>query len=967
MESSEVPSQTDGQSDTTLIKNGRFSSAFKSVLEEARFEQATGGVTKSQTTASSTAQPAWSLASVITAAASPSRISSGGASSIFANNAAFTRTIRQNSQWPGGAFPALSTNQVASAIRDAMEIRSRTGGKDDFLGLRHVLFSILVPEDPEAYRTLFQMIADGGSDPMEMASAITIFCQKDLEKGENKDVWKEIATQRLPGVLALDIRPERPQEVAAARSDDPWASHAVDRSGASLEAEAFASMITWRDFTPPIAVGVFGDWGSGKSFFMRLVYDAIERRCAANRKSEKDNKILDHVVQIRFNAWHYAETNLWASLVDHLLTELDAWAQRHQQGDASRTLFNRLDTAREQTLEAARDLTERRRAQHAAQASLQAAEAALKTKREELLEDPQTWITSAWEETWDSAVQPELGKAARELGLTDALPKTAEEMRQAAALYDPSQGFRATRDWIHFVGQHPIWAGIALLLILVLPAGLAAALSSWDLSPVGGIVGGVLAPLIAGMAMISRGLRRAHAKLSEVHLKVQGKIAAKSAEHEKSQAAAKAALVQAEAELTSASQRLHDTEAALEAVKQEYDTQEGKGRVLKFIRDRITAGDYRKQLSFVAEVRRDFDQLSLLMNKSTAPYGSEERLAQHRRQVEAFIASKEAEGLLIGDESDRLRGTYAPDQNAEQPPVFERIVLYIDDLDRCPAEQVVVVLQAIHLLLAYPLFVVFVAVDVRWLRAALEKEYPQFAPNLATNGSYRARAESLPEPSDYLEKIFQLPYWVRTMSEDNAKDLLADLMASQSAEAEPQDEAQASGPEAQSLEPEASTGRERGEHEEPEGRSAASEPKPVRLELTEAEQTYVTSLAAGLDGSPRRALRFINSYRLIKASLPASRRLSIAQGGYRAILTVLAIQVGQFDEIDGQDCCTALMAQIEIDPATVLNWVKEIPESDTRRRFLHILQTFDATDSHWSELRDTHELVARFSFEMGTK
>ena len=44
---------------------------------------------------------------------------------------------------------------------------------------------------------------------------------------------------------------------------------------------------------------------------------------------------------------------------------------------------------------------------------------------------------------------------------------------------------------------------------------------------------------------------------------------------------------------------------------------------------------------------------------------------------------------------------------------IERIVLYIDDLDRCPPERVVEVLQAVHLLLAFELFVVVVAVDAR--------------------------------------------------------------------------------------------------------------------------------------------------------------------------------------------------------------------------------------------------------------
>jgi len=48
------------------------------------------------------------------------------------------------------------------------------------------------------------------------------------------------------------------------------------------------------------------------------------------------------------------------------------------------------------------------------------------------------------------------------------------------------------------------------------------------------------------------------------------------------------------------------------------------------------------------------------------------------------------------------------------PPPLQRIVLYVDDLDRCPPTKVVDVLRATHLLLALPLFVVIVAVDPRW-------------------------------------------------------------------------------------------------------------------------------------------------------------------------------------------------------------------------------------------------------------
>jgi hypothetical protein len=56
-----------------------------------------------------------------------------------------------------------------------------------------------------------------------------------------------------------------------------------------------------------------------------------------------------------------------------------------------------------------------------------------------------------------------------------------------------------------------------------------------------------------------------------------------------------------------------------------------------------------------------------------------------------------------------------PAGGAGTPPVLERVVLYIDDLDRCPAAKVREVLQTVHLLLAFDLFACVVAVDPRWI------------------------------------------------------------------------------------------------------------------------------------------------------------------------------------------------------------------------------------------------------------
>jgi hypothetical protein len=78
------------------------------------------------------------------------------------------------------------------------------------------------------------------------------------------------------------------------------------------------------------------------------------------------------------------------------------------------------------------------------------------------------------------------------------------------------------------------------------------------------------------------------------------------------------------------------------------------------------------------------------------------------------------------------------DVQLSQAMEFHRIVLYIDDLDRCEPAKVVEVLQAVNMLLTFQLFVVMVAVDARWLSRSLEKQYPEFfglmAPGERANG-----------------------------------------------------------------------------------------------------------------------------------------------------------------------------------------------------------------------------------------
>ena len=90
-----------------------------------------------------------------------------------------------------------------------------------------------------------------------------------------------------------------------------------------------------------------------------------------------------------------------------------------------------------------------------------------------------------------------------------------------------------------------------------------------------------------------------------------------------------------------------------------------------------------------------------------------------------------------------------------------RIVLFVDDLDRCPPDRVVEVLEAIQLLVKTPLFIAVLAIDERYIIRALEKHY---AGVLFHKGR--------PSGTDYLEKIIQIPYRIRPVSDSVIENYL---------------------------------------------------------------------------------------------------------------------------------------------------------------------------------------------------
>ncbi|HEV8558688.1 MAG TPA: P-loop NTPase fold protein, partial [Actinophytocola sp.] len=92
---------------------------------------------------------------------------------------------------------------------------------------------------------------------------------------------------------------------------------ARDNLGFAPYVSMLATVIADRQTPLPLSVGIFGEWGSGKRFFMGLLRNQV--RALTESGSPAYCRRID---QIGFNAWHYADANLWASLGDEIFRQL---------------------------------------------------------------------------------------------------------------------------------------------------------------------------------------------------------------------------------------------------------------------------------------------------------------------------------------------------------------------------------------------------------------------------------------------------------------------------------------------------------------------------------------------------------------------------------------------------------------------------------------------------------------------
>jgi hypothetical protein len=630
-----------------------------------------------------------------------------------------------------------------------------------------------------------------------------------------------------------------------------------DQLGVQGEVNAVCEVILDADVKPPLAIGLFGEWGAGKSFFMEKMRERVAERTRPSLEigSDGDGKHLN-VVQIRFNAWHYSDTSLWASLAIEIferladpepvsLTDRDKWLR--DRGDAGRIerlrLLRQLETYRD--AKAALD-AERRRLEAERRAVTRRREEATRQRREAIANMSLTDV--AGKLATDQRVQEAIGQVFDELTLTPAVGELlglGAELRTTAG-YLP---------WVWRLVRHKTWviALMAAFLVLTLVTAALALHGGWawlgSLATAGCSVGAAVIAVVKLIRPAARRVNRALAKV-ESAIKTAATVEAELRSlRSREERALELRLAEIDTEITEATraisaldEKIATTEATAEALT--------VGRKLyDFLADR--AAGYQKHQGVVGMLHRDFRFLDA--------------------QLRAYQAS--------------------PD-TARQLPRIDRVILYIDDLDRCPPAKVLEVLEAVHLLLALELFVVVVGVDPRWLQRSLRYQYR----NLVTSGDPRTDPYLRAMPIEYLEKIFQIPLTLPVMEPRAYARLIASLAPSIAAPEPPELKATATTHRTPTKE---SPGGDRAPTRAPlevQPGSSASGDVGQPVDLTRTELEFAQQLGALVD-SPRAAKRLMNTYRLIRATQHVgsrSRFLGDAEqaGEYQAVLTLLAVAAG---------------------------------------------------------------------------
>ncbi|MBD2211264.1 hypothetical protein H6G27_15400 [Nostoc linckia FACHB-104] len=680
------------------------------------------------------------------------------------------------------------------------------------------------------------------------------------------------------------------------------------------EVHALAEVLLMRSLEPPLAVGILGGWGSGKSHIMHLMQQKMTQirsqpvnkekvwgnlvNCDQNSVEEQLSPYVGHVYQITFDAWTYARSNLWASLMETILFELNRqltlekqleklgvsayeggkiWEALNQMSDLQRReLFYDTKLTKEQlealeksgTHSEVEDLlwenleTSRKREAQALEdkeKELQEEQKKLDEKIRQLQKEVEEKIVNKPEqEIWvqqikDELLEKYLGKEFKDFKdkIQEAIPNIQQD---SESLDNKFADFKANKivtvqSLIYWIYKNRKLI-ILFIIILILSFAILFKIEQFK----AGIIPQISATLVTitpGIVVAKELVKKWRGYIETIYKKFDDyqKKVEKLAETER----LKSAKIREE----EVKKRLDTPEVKASEEKIKYlqaDVEQQRQIVIQisqvslpdFISNQLENGLYGKRLGLMQQVKND---LAAITEQLLPPKQKSEKFKEHIERLQRIFPRGPA-----------------------------RVVLYIDDLDRCPPNRVVEVLEAVQLLVKTPLFVVVLAIDERYIARALEKVY---AGVLHRKGK--------PSGIDYIEKIIQIPYRVRPIARSSLKNYLEAQMQYDKEEIEDINNNKVT-PDIDESQPEEnevtrqSVARGTINNTADDGKAESEDKNELMADLplqvikfTKEEFDTVHECCQHIDLSPRTLKRLINVYKLFKIVWFRSSRLQDIQ------------------------------------------------------------------------------------------
>jgi len=724
------------------------------------------------------------------------------------------------------------------------------------------------------------------------------------------------------------------------------------------EVKTFTAIMLARNLNPPLAIGLFGNWGSGKSFFMDALQDEI-KQIQNEEFVQQSDTFCTKVVQIKFNAWHYIDQNLWASLADVIFEQLNIRMSppvTYQQQKTS--IEKELSKAQQEEVDKKAERVKINEALNEKQQQLTVLEEARiqqPVKISDLTAEDLSRFLNAEQKS-------KLDETLKELGVPEAA-KTVEKLQllrnETSSLTGRIYGIlnaviNAKNRKLYISIFFLFFLGIPGLFWLLYEKGIINAAKF----QVGAFVANTCTLLSSIIALINYGLSKVRNTVkvvedvkSSIDRLIEEKKAKKSAEEKK-----------LEDEVNNLQEAIKVLNRSIETASTEVKTLEESSISLdkeysltRFLADTKRSEELRKQQGIISRIRRDFDELS------------------NRLNARNVIDSKNA---------------------------IERIILYIDDLDRCPPDKIMEVLQAVHLMLAYRLFVVVVGVDPRWLLSSLNSSFAAFQQSKQAGQLYAVQETT---PQLFLEKIFQIPFCLRPMSADGFGNLMdALLKPSQHHEEETEttdknpatlitEEAipisgtaavqppvsELSGepiaePEVAPVPPSKKRAGPQITFQKPAVEKETYSITEEALQIQEWETQFAKQLYQFIL-TPRSAKRFTNIYRIIKAHVNESQLQSFegieeVPGDFQVVMILLAIQLGNAQNTF--DLFRNIYQQAQ-KGLGLKNALQSINSRDNNFSSILLpvfqLKDLDRITKDPQPIIDWLPLISRFSFNIGTE